>query len=120
MPVPVELQMPIFLKLITYDRAFERDTDSDINIVIVHEAGDEKSQACGAEIAAYLRDNAGKTIGGRAFTYALFALQTAEGFEHYVSKVEIDIVYVAPLKAALLGPFLHQCREHMHHHRGIA
>ena len=62
MAVPADLQVPLLLKILTYDRQLEAKAGSDLVIGIVHDPSDRESAKAADEIASTLYKFAGKTV----------------------------------------------------------
>ncbi|PYP39872.1 MAG: hypothetical protein DMD43_09835 [Gemmatimonadetes bacterium] len=59
MPVPADLQVPLLLKILTYDRNFETKAKTDLTIGIVYDPGNPGSLKASNEVAEMLGRVAG-------------------------------------------------------------
>src|SRR5437667_10072954 len=62
MPVPADLQVPLLLKILTYDRNFESKTKAELNIGVVYDPADAVSVKAKNEVSEILAKVADKTV----------------------------------------------------------
>ncbi len=91
--VPESSQVPIFLKLLTYDRSLATDDATPILICVLAKSGSPASAASAKAILTALEGMRGKTINGRKFEVQ--SLDGSEGLSNHLDEKGIDILYVA-------------------------
>ena len=69
MPMPVDIQLPLFLKILTYDRSFQYKARSAITIGVVYLPGDPESVKAKDEMVANLAAAVGRTIKNLPIKY---------------------------------------------------
>lgn len=96
MPLTPDLQVPLILKILTYDRHFETKAGRDLAIGIVYAPGDPASVKAANDIADTLYRFAGKTVKRLAIRYFLIDFTTSEKLESSIAQKGISVLYVAP------------------------
>ncbi len=85
--------MPIFLKLLTYDRSLTGDSQAPIRIGVLVQRGSRASASSAKAFLSALERMRNKTINGRSFEVQ--RLSSSDGLAEYLDEKEIDILYVA-------------------------
>ena len=99
MPVPVDLQLPLFTKILTFDKNLERRAGDSLRITVVYQKlyrySDNTREAffSTAEIMGL------RKINGIPIVLLSHDLHTAEELQKFISEQKIDIIYIAPLRA---------------------
>jgi len=91
--VPEKAQVPIFLKLLTYDRSLTEDTGKPIQIGVLAQSETRSSGASAKAFLEALESMRGKTINGRAFEVR--HLGAPDELSQQLAENDIDILYVA-------------------------
>ncbi len=91
--VPESSQVPIFLKLLTYDRSLATDDATPIRIGVLVQSDSPASAASAKAFLSALEGMRGKTINGRGFEVQ--RLDGSEGLSNHLAEKGIDILYVA-------------------------
>jgi hypothetical protein len=95
MDVPEQGQVLVFLKVLTYDRVLAEQDLGEIHISVLYAAGDPQSEATRDAVLQVLRDNAGKTINGKAFKFSGSAYRSGESLSRMLAEDEVHVLYVA-------------------------
>jgi uncharacterized protein DUF4154 len=106
MALPVDQQVPVLLKVLTYDRNFEAKAGSELAIGIVHDPTDRESAAATEEMATTLFRFAGKTVKKLPLRHYTIEYTSAADLESFVKAKGISVLYVAPGSARNLGEIL--------------
>ena len=93
--IPAASQVPILLKVLTYDRSLMEGAHEAIQIGVLYSPGSEASANLCREAEAAFKANAGKTINGLPFSYELLPLSNAAALEVMIAHQGIDVFCVA-------------------------
>jgi hypothetical protein len=93
MPLTPDLQVPLILKVLTYDRHFESKAGRELIIGVVYEQGDPESLKAASTIIATLLRFSGKTVKRLPIRYQLVAM---DQMARLVPSMGISVLYVAP------------------------
>jgi hypothetical protein len=96
MPLAPDLQVPLILKILTYDRHFEAKAGNDLVIGIVYAPADAGSVKAANDVSDTLYRFAGKTVKRLAIRYFLIEFTTPENLERSIAQKGISVLYVAP------------------------
>lgn len=101
--VPAETQVPIFFKLLTYDRTLWEEPREQLRIGVLHRQGDAASQANLAGVAAALTAAADKTINGVDFDFTTLTWSDPAELEARLAATDVDVLYVTAGHRDVLG-----------------
>ena len=96
MALPAELQVPLILKILTYDRQFEAKAKKELAIGIVFDPGDGASSKAAEQISDTLFKFTGKTVKKLPLKYYLVEFTTAADLEATIKKRGINVLYLCP------------------------
>lgn len=96
MPLSPELQVPLFLKILTYDRRFESRFGTELKLGVVYAPLDPQSVKAANDITDILYKYAGKTVKRLPVNKVLVEFSTPEVLERSITTGNIDVLYVAP------------------------
>jgi hypothetical protein len=96
MPVPADLQVPLLLKILTYDRNFEAKTKAELNIGVVFDPGDAASVKAKNEVAEILGKVADKTVKKLPIKYVPIEYKTLADLEATVKARGVNLLYLTP------------------------
>jgi hypothetical protein len=106
MPVPAKLQVPLILKILTFDRNFEQRVGPALRIGIIYTSQDPASHRAKEEIARTLDYYTTKTIKKLPITYISLEYQTEQAVQEAVKTEHINVLYVVPGNADHLQKLL--------------
>jgi hypothetical protein len=112
MPIPAQSQVPILLKILTYDRKLEESDRDVIRIGVLYAPHNRQSSRWRSEICEQLEAHSGKTINGTPHVYEAVAYTSIAKLNNLLSDREIDILYISGGLSEGLGDILALCREH--------
>lgn len=92
--VPEELQVPIFLKILTYDRSLEKRIEDTIRIGVLYFPDSPRSRKNKDAFIQNLELNKDKTINGVPFSFTEIRFVTKERLDDVASKGRINVLYV--------------------------
>ncbi len=96
MAFSAEIQVPLLLKILTYDRQLEAKAGTDLVIGIIHDPADRDSSKAADEIATTLYKFAGKTVKRLPIKYFLIEYTKPADLEAFVKAKGINMLYVTP------------------------
>ncbi len=92
--VPAEMQLPIYFKLLTYDRTLWDVAEPRLRIGLLHRLGSDVSgRNLGAMLEA-LEASAEKTINGVPFEYVTLSWRDHDDLTRQLAQADIDVLYV--------------------------
>jgi hypothetical protein len=96
MAVPLELQLPLLLKVLTYDLKLEARAGAELNIGVVYDSSDPGSVRARDEVTALLGAFSTKTVKGLPIRFV--TLDAAEGadLEGAARAGKVALLYLAP------------------------
>ena len=106
MPVPVELQIPLILKVLTYDRNFENRARSQLKIGIVYNTGDASSVMAKNQVSSVFEEFEAKTIKNVPIKHFSLEYVSQDQFINIVNANQMTVYYVAPGNARNLDNLL--------------
>jgi len=92
--VPEEIQVPIFLKILTYDRSLEARVKDTIRIGILYFPGNDRSKKNKDAIIENLELNKDKTINGVPFSFMEIEFSTEKSLAEVIKEKRVNILYV--------------------------
>jgi hypothetical protein len=102
MAVPMDLQVPLILKILVYDRNFGEREQSAVNIGVVYVPGDPASLRARDELMRALDRVSDKTVKGLPIRYTSLEFTSDTDVEAAVLARRISVLYIAPGNGANL------------------
>lgn len=109
MDLPVEVQVPIFLKLLTFDRNLETTAGTELVIAVLYQGGNRESQQVSHQVETELR-KASKLFEGLSTRVLLIDLEGVDDLGARLRQDSVQAMYVGPLRAVDLRPLLKASR----------
>ncbi len=103
MPIPAGLQAKIFIKVLLFDKNYERKTEGGIVVAVLYQNGFRRSFLAKEEFVAAVADWRDESSGTVTFTCALIDLDGREDLSAALARAGADILYVAPLRSFDIG-----------------
>jgi hypothetical protein len=103
MPLRAELQIPLILKILTYDRHIESKAGEQVVVGIVYAPADPSSVAAANEVGDVLFRFQDKTVKRLPIRYRLVEYSTPEALERTIDRWGISVLWVAPGSAKNLA-----------------
>ncbi len=98
MPVPVDLQYSLFLKILTFDRNLKDRVGEEIVVGIVYQKNFRESNSVKEEFTKVMDESPIKAIEDIPIRQVPINLDNT-GLDSTVSQMKIDILYITPLRA---------------------
>jgi hypothetical protein len=105
MAVPADLQVPLILKVLTYDRNFDERAQNELKIGIVY-TGNAASLKAKNEVMGVLEKFSGKTIRKLPIKYVLVEFTSQRDLENAAKTNRMNVFYIAPGNAQNLDALL--------------
>lgn len=112
MAFPVDLQVPLLLKILTYDRSFEFKAKHAVTIAVAFVASDPASVAAKDAMIKTLEQVSGRTIKNLPIRWAAVEFKDAAGFDRAVRASRANVLYVAPGLGGQIGAILKTSRSY--------
>ncbi len=110
--VPVDIQMSLFGKILTFDKSLDSKIQNNkiINICILYQSKNRNSLNLRNEVLENISDKQiDKVIGGK-INIQSFDIEDTESFEKYIKNKPIDIVIITSLKAVKIESIATLCQ----------
>jgi len=96
MALSADIQVPLLLRILAYDRRFEAKAGSDLVIGIIHDPADKDSARAADEISSTLYKWRGKPVKKLPIKYFLIEYTKPADLEAFVKAKGINMLYVTP------------------------
>jgi hypothetical protein len=100
--VPEEIQVPIFLKILTYDRSLGGRGEDTIHIGVLYFSDNERSKKNKDAIIENLELNKDKTINGIPFNFMEIEFSDEKKLDEVIKKRRINVLYVSSDGSAMI------------------
>ena len=94
-PVPAAIQVPILLRILTFDRNFDERFKTQLSIGVVFSDNDPASRKNRDEIVEVLKNYVGKTVKHLAITFVLMRVTTEEDMLKSARSQGVNVFYIA-------------------------
>jgi hypothetical protein len=98
--LPVDIQVPLFLKVMSFDRHLKTWTGDTIIVGVIYQGKVRESADFKDEFLQELGRSAIKDIGGTAVRCVPVDIDTGQPFAEAIKQSNVNILYVAPLRSA--------------------
>ncbi len=99
MPLPVEDQVPLFVKILNYDRSLKNRGDDKVVIGIIYQEKFRKSDLTKEEFLNSIEDNSENTINGKPIECVSIEVSNLSNLERIIDNKNISVLYIAPLRS---------------------
>ncbi len=93
--MPVNVQIPLFLKILTYDNNLGREDPGTVTVGIVYTEGDEESEDLKVALEENLREYSDKTLKGHPMRFLSLPFNSVSSLRESVRTHGIKVLYVA-------------------------
>ena len=111
MPVPVGLQARIFIKVLLFDRTYERRAEDGIVVAVLYQEGFRRSFLAAEEFAEATADWGEQTSGTVTFRCVFIDVNRMGALSEALTSAGADILYVAPLRSYDIGRIARAARD---------
>lgn len=111
MAVPVEIQYPLFLKILLFDRNLEARAGEEITLGIAYQSHYRPSLKAKEALVKAIEASLPHTLKQLPLHYLLIDLKKEVGLDTLIDRRRIDLLYLAPLRAFDLKPLLRLTRQ---------
>jgi hypothetical protein len=102
METPVDIQVPLLLKILTFDRNLKERVGDEIVLGIVYQERFRKSLNIKNRIEHYLKGLSINYVAEVPFLYISIPLRSLPELKTTLEKKKVDILYITPLRAVSL------------------
>jgi YfiR/HmsC-like len=106
MAVSPDLQIPLLLKVLTYDRHFENRAATELNICIVYAPGNAASASAMTAISGVFRTFSDKTVKNLVIRHASVGFTNEVALARFAQLNKVNVFYIAPGNAQNLETLL--------------
>lgn len=110
MPVPIEIQIPLFKKILTFDRNLKTNVGKEINIGVLYQKGFKLSSDVKNEFMNQTTPTQ-DTIVGLPVNIVAIEYSDEVNLKINLSKYDIDILYITPMRAVDLKMISQLCQS---------
>ncbi|MDP2207311.1 MAG: YfiR family protein [Bacteroidota bacterium] len=111
MPVPVEIQIPLFKKILTFDRNLKTRAGNEIDIGVLFQKGFKLSSDVKNEFVTTASPTQ-DSIDGLPVNIVALEYSDEPNLKSNLSKHNIDILYITPMRAVDLKMVSQLCQTH--------
>ncbi|MDO9548057.1 MAG: YfiR family protein [Candidatus Marinimicrobia bacterium] len=111
MPVPVELQLSLFTKILTFDKNLEQRSSDSLRIAVVYQKLYRHSDNTWEAFFSAAEMLKLRQIKGIPVLLLPHDLHTTAELREFISEQKINIIYIAPLRAAPVNEITDISRE---------
>ena len=98
--VPVETQIPLFFKIISFDRTILKSGNKNFEIVIIYQKNYKYSQNIKNEILSVFENNSGyNNFNGKNIEINSLSINQETDLDEYLAGHKADCVFLTPLRA---------------------
>jgi len=109
-PVPVNLQYQLFLKILEFDRNLKARVGEEIVFGVAYQKTFKESVDTKDELVKAIEQSSLKEIDTIPIRYALIELGGENGLANALDKGKVNILYVTPLRAFDIRAFVNVCQ----------
>jgi YfiR/HmsC-like len=113
MPVPVEVQVPLLLKILAFDRALTGTQSDSLVVGIAFQGRNRTSSEIGAEARRQLTAGGRQAVAGRAIRVVAIDLDATDDISAILLRDSVRVLYVAPLRAVAISSVAAATRQRL-------
>ena len=113
MPVPVEVQVPLLLKILAFDRALTSTKSDSLVVGVVFQGRNRTSSDIGAEVRGQLTAGGRQSVAGRSIRVVPIDLDATDDISAMLLRDSVRVLYVAPLRAVAISTVAAATRERL-------
>lgn len=110
--IPADAQLPIFFKVLTYDRTLWDDPEPPLRIGLLHRLDSEASRRNLTAMITSLETSAHKTINGVPFEYVTLTWSGTDDLMRQIVVADLDVLYVTEGHRDVLDSVSTSARAH--------
>ncbi len=109
--MPVEVQYPLFLKIVTFDRNFQARVGQEVAVGILYQSEYRKSFNVRNTLIDIINNFPLHNIDGIPIRYVSIDMSVETDLRAAIEREKINLMYVAPLRAADIAAITEASRE---------
>jgi hypothetical protein len=110
--VPVEVQLPLFKKVLTFDRNLEKRPDGDLVVGVLYQSRFRRSLAVKNDFFDCLDKSTAVSLGRFALRYEAIDMSETPDWLAEASARGVNILYIAPLRAVDVRTIFRKSQSH--------
>lgn len=103
MPVPVSMQVPLFTKILSFDRNTRTKVSKELVVLVLYQRNFRNSLNVKNAIEKQLDGKSLSEFSGASAKVLAFALDAESDLRQFLSRNRVNFIYVAPLRAYDIG-----------------
>lgn len=103
MPVPVSVQVPLFTKILSFERNTRTKVTNELVVLILYQRNFRNSLNTKNAVEKQLDGKSLSEFSGASARVLTFALDSDSDLRQYLSRNRVNFIYVAPLRAYDIG-----------------
>jgi hypothetical protein len=111
MDVPMDVQIPLFSKILTYDRTLSSRTGGHIVLCILYQGSFKGSYSAKDNFLKTISTSQLIILGGVPFNIALIDLDVTTDINHTFHSLNANVAYITPLRAYDIDMILEPARD---------
>jgi hypothetical protein len=110
--IPVDLQVSLFAKIVSFDRKFPERAGNEMVIGVVYQNIFRNSLVAKEQFCSSLENISDGKISGILFRYVPIDISEKSNLQQIVESENIDVLYICPLRAIELETIITASRTH--------
>lgn len=111
MDVPVDIQYPLLLKILTFDRNFGKKTNGALKIGILYQEEWGKSVETKNELIEIIKNSSFFSLGNIPVRYQAIRVSEHSDIKSQLKNNNINVLYVTPMRMIKINDISYSCRE---------
>jgi hypothetical protein len=106
MPVPVDVQLPLLLKVLSTDRNLMAHSEGEIVVGVIYQRNVRESSRIAEAVKDHIGSAPSHTIAGKGTRMKYIAIDDLADLDSRLARDSVDVCYISPLRAASLDSLL--------------
>ena len=112
MEVPVEVQVPLFLRILKYEKNLDSRTVDDLVVGVLYQERFRDSLNAKNDFVRFFQEVSGQTLDGVAVRHVAIDLEQEDDLGAALRREKVDVLYVTALRAVPLTTVTEAARAH--------
>jgi len=109
--VPVEIQYPLLLKILTFDRNFNKETHNELKIGILYQEEYGRSVNIRNELISIIQNGSFSSVNNVPVHYQAIIYKDASELALQIKSNKIDVLYVTPMRMIRINEISDCCKK---------
>ena len=111
MNAPMDLQVPTLLKVVEFDREFLNRVGDEVVVGVLYQSRLRISAAAVADAQRFIQEEGLDSVRGIPLRFVFLDLSSGDGLEAVSNDGDLDLLYVAPIRAVPIDQITRITRE---------